>query len=231
MHDSTIKEYAISLRRSGKSYSEILQEVKVAKSTLSDWLRSVGLSEPQKQRLTDKRLAAIMRGGARKKEMRISRQNSIIEKAKSETKKLSKRDLLLIGTALYWAEGTKERELRTGIPIQFNNSDWKMVKLFCNFLRIIQGVNDNEITYELYLHRTRAKDIEKIRNFWCNRLNISLDNLKRVYFKEGKIKTVRHNSGDDYVGLVRVKVKRSSSLLRQIAGWTKGICEYNWEIV
>jgi len=58
----TQKELAISLRQGGRSYSEILQKVSVAKSTLSLWLREVGLSKKQHQRLTQKRLKAAQRG-------------------------------------------------------------------------------------------------------------------------------------------------------------------------
>lgn len=38
---------AIELRKRGLSYSEILMQVPVAKSTLSIWLHSVGLSKTQ----------------------------------------------------------------------------------------------------------------------------------------------------------------------------------------
>ena len=41
------KEKAIKLRRRGYSYREIMREIPVAKSTLSEWLRSVGLSKHQ----------------------------------------------------------------------------------------------------------------------------------------------------------------------------------------
>jgi len=60
---------AIELRKKGLSYSEILKCVPVAKSTLSLWLRSVGLSKKQRQRLTDKldtvfsRFKRLMSGG------------------------------------------------------------------------------------------------------------------------------------------------------------------------
>ena len=55
-----LKERAIKLRREGLSYSEILQKIPVAKSTLSLWLRSIGLSKKQVQRLTEKKLLAIL---------------------------------------------------------------------------------------------------------------------------------------------------------------------------
>ena len=42
------KEKAIKFRKEGFFYSEILKKVPIAKSTLSLWLRSVGLTERQK---------------------------------------------------------------------------------------------------------------------------------------------------------------------------------------
>ena len=54
------KQKAIKFRRKGLSYSEILKKIPVAKSTLSLWLRTVRLAKRQKQRLTEKRLAAIL---------------------------------------------------------------------------------------------------------------------------------------------------------------------------
>lgn len=48
------KKKAIELRKQGLSYREILEQIPVAKSSLSLWLRSVGLSKKQKQRLTEK---------------------------------------------------------------------------------------------------------------------------------------------------------------------------------
>lgn len=57
--EQIIKEKAINLRKRGFSYSEILEQIPVAKSTLSSWLHSIGLSKKQKQRLTEKKLASM----------------------------------------------------------------------------------------------------------------------------------------------------------------------------
>jgi transposase len=61
------KETAIELRKQGYSYSEILKRVPVAKSTLSLWLRSVGLAERQKQRLSEKKESGTIKGSTNKK--------------------------------------------------------------------------------------------------------------------------------------------------------------------
>jgi transposase len=58
------KAKAILLRKQGKTYREILIEIPIAKSTLSDWLRSVELSKPQKQRYTQLRKEAALRGAS-----------------------------------------------------------------------------------------------------------------------------------------------------------------------
>ena len=56
------KQRAITLRKQGLSYNEILKKVPVSKSSLSLWLRSVGLAKEQKQRLTEKKLTSMKRG-------------------------------------------------------------------------------------------------------------------------------------------------------------------------
>ena len=50
------KAAAIRLRKKGLSYKEILEQVPVAKSTLSLWLRDIPLDQTQKDRLDEKRL-------------------------------------------------------------------------------------------------------------------------------------------------------------------------------
>lgn len=95
------KEKAIQLRRDGLSYREILEQIPVAKSSLSLWLRSVKLAKRQKQRLTAKRLAAVFKGGAAKKQKRIALTKEIKGQARKEIGKLTKRELFLIGVCLY----------------------------------------------------------------------------------------------------------------------------------
>src|SRR3990172_10456311 len=107
-----LKKKAIILRKKGLSYSEILKKVPVAKSTLSDWLHSVGLSKKQKQRLTEKKLASIRRGWEKVKKIRLDRTQNIFNKSKEDISKLkiNKDSLFLMGLMLYWAEGSKQKE-------------------------------------------------------------------------------------------------------------------------
>lgn len=217
------KKRAINLRKQGFSYSEILEETPVAKSTLSLWLRSVGLSKKQKQRLTEKKLAAMKRGWEAVHTKRLLLVEGIKKKAKKEIGKINKRELWLIGTALYWAEGHKEKEYKAGQRVMFDNSDPRMILLFARWLEEICQIPQDNLIYDLYIHETA--DWRIARRYWAKALSISTDRF-RVYFKKNKIKTKRKNKGENYRGLIRITVIRSTNFNRKINGWIEGICEH-----
>ena len=89
------KKKAIVLRKKGLTYSEILKQVPVAKSTLSLWLRSVGLSKRQKQNITRKKLLAARRGGEARRKKRIEITEKIKNKARLEVGEVTNKELKL----------------------------------------------------------------------------------------------------------------------------------------
>src|SRR3989344_966741 len=116
------KEKAILLRKEGFSYTEILEQVPVAKSSLSLWLQSVGLSKKQKQRLTEKKWEALQRGLEAIRVNKVRRHSAIKKEARREVKEYIKDPFWVLGTALYWAEGSKVKSW--GSPrIAFSNMD------------------------------------------------------------------------------------------------------------
>ena len=217
------KGNAVNLRKQGLSYSEILKQIPVAKSTLSLWLRSVGMSVAQRQRLTEKKLASARRGSKKRKDERITLTNKIISRAEKEIGKLTKRELWLIGVTLYWGEGRKEKESHPGAPVQFSNSDPRMVKIFLRWLLEIVKVSREKIYLDIYIHERHKDRISKVIDYWARITDFSISEIKHVYFKKNKINTRRRNIGDSYYGLLRICVRSSSTLNRTIAGWTKGI--------
>src|SRR3989338_1929334 len=219
----TEKEKAIAFRKKGLSYKEILEEVPVAKSTLSLWLRSVGLSKRQKQRLTDKKLASARRGALKKKEDIILRTKIIKEGAEKGVGKLTEREKWLIGTALYWAEGSKEKEWAPGSPTQFINSDPFMIKFFINWLLKKCKIPENMIVFDIYLHENHKHRIHEIIKYWSKQTGFPKTYFQHIYYKKNKINTKRKNTGNSYFGILKVNVKQSSNLNRKISGWISGI--------
>ncbi len=216
------KEKAIALRKLGRTYSEILSEIPVAKSTLSEWLKSVHLAKPQKQRITQKRIAARLRGAQSRHDARVLETHSFEQVGVVDIGNLSERELWLIGIALYWAEGSKQYEHSPSTGIMFANSDVRMIRVFLRWLEQMK-VPQSEIYLELYVHETRKTDAPAFVRWWTRELAIPNGKLERVYFKKGNPKTNRKNIADLYHGLIRIKVNSSTILNRKINGWVYGI--------
>jgi hypothetical protein len=223
MKDS-LKVAAQKLRKKGKSYSEIMAVIPVAKSTLSVWFSEVALTKRQKKTLSDRSLAAAQRGAERKKKQRIESTIIIKNTARMEIGSLTRREMLLVGAALYWAEGSKEKEGRYGVGVIFANSDPSMVLFFLRWLETIVGVAAERIDFELYVHEAARFRLHEIRDFWVKALRVKAEKLQTVYFKRGQVLTNRKNTGKEYYGLVRIRVRRSTDLNRRIMGWVDGIC-------
>lgn len=213
---------AIKLRKEGKTYSEILAEIPIAKSTLSDWLKSVQLAVPQKQRITRKRLAAAQRGATARRNARLNEVDEYVEKGREYTGSISARELWLIGVALYWAEGSKQRISGPSTGVMFGNSDAKMIKVFLIWLRLAR-IPPASIYFELYIHETRKADTVAFKEWWAKQIGVSVSLIDKVYFKKGNIKTNRTNIKDLYHGLIRIRVKSSTTLNRKINGWIEGV--------
>jgi hypothetical protein len=226
---SALKDKSIKLRKEGHTYSEILKIIPVAKSTLSEWLKSVGLAKAQIQRITEKRRLGQLKGAMARRNQRIRLFNRITEEAERQVGKISKRELLLLGAALYWAEGAKEKDFNHGVGIKFSNSDPNMIFLFVQWL-FLNNISRDRIKFNIYVHDSYKNELDRFRIFWSQATGFPLEDFSKIYFKRAKLNTKRRNRGKLYNGLLCVKVSRSSELNRKIQGWVRGIVR-NWGIV
>ena len=213
------KKYAIQLRKQGKTYGEISKQIQVPKSTLSLWLRDVAVPPEFVSRIQQKKLEAVKLGWEARRKQRIDRTKEITEDARQEAKKLLNEPLWLVGVTLYWAEGHKEKEWRTGALVTFTNMDENTVILFKNWCRKFLKVTNSDFYHSLYIHDSRKADSASMRKWWAGKLGISSE-IITLYYKESAKKHVRHNDADEYHGVLRVRVKRSTDMNRRIASWT-----------
>src|SRR3546814_12190734 len=72
---------------------------------------------------------------------------------------LSKRDMLLVGAALYAGEGSK-----TPGEVRFANSDPRMILFFVEWLRDCMHVTTEQMRLRLYLHD--GLDLDAATPFW-----------------------------------------------------------------
>ena len=215
---------AVVLRRSGTTYHEIMQHFGIAKSTLWRWLKAEGLVDGQSQQYTERRLLAQKKAAEAVRQKRLARTNAILSQASQDIGVLTKRELLLIGTALYWAEGAKQKESKTQVSEQvvFANSDPRMLRVFIRFLERCCGIRSSELNFRVYLHDTA--DAMEARNYWFNQLRIAAITTAPITWKRHKPTRFRTNVGTNYHGLLRIVVRKSTDLNRRMSGWVNGTC-------
>ena len=217
------RERAIELRTQGLTYSEIRKEVHVAKSSLSLWLGDVGLSQKQTQRITDKKRAAQRRGAAARRTERLDRTATIHTQSTIRMKKYLTDPLFLIGVALYWAEGSKQKEWNVSQPVAFSNMDVRTHQIMLLWVEKYLAVQREKLTYQLTIHATA--DVPHAVSYWKSHLALSAVRFK-TYNKNNIPKSSRHNAQKQYYGVLRVVVPMSTDLNRQIAAWIDGMIQY-----
>ncbi len=219
------RERAIALRQRGLSYSEIRRRVPVAKSSLSVWLRQVGLLEWQQQRLRERKAAPWRKGPQKRHELRLQRIARVNADARQEARRLLRRREIgwLVGTSLYWAEGTKIKAWRAGEQVAFVNSDPAMVNIIQDWLRRYCAVKDSDVDFYLYIHE--KANISAAHEFWVRSLRIDRGRL-RTYLKKHNPSPKRHNIGASYYGTMRVRIRRSTDLSHRIAGWIQELIDW-----
>lgn len=204
---------SISLRKQGKSYSEILSIVKVSKSTLSKWLKDFPLDNNAQLALHGRAKSRLAGAKANQAKAR-DRRDSIFERARAEAAELLKQPLFVAGLMLYWAEGTKN-----GSTVAFTNSDPKMVGLMMNWFRRYCAVPENKFRVLVFIHSLQVNDDWLAE--WSKITGISPRNFIKPYIKP----TVTHHRRNKlYNGTCAVRIS-DVNLLARIKGWLAGASE------
>lgn len=222
-----LKTLAIGLRKKGFSYSEIRSAAKIPKSTLSLWLKNIKLSESEEQRLEQKRFEARKRGS----KTRMEKISEAIEKIKNNSAKdigkISKRELWLVGIVMYW-KNKNRNDPRRGVS--FSSSDPSQIKLFLKWLQEIGGIKDQEIMLDVFIGKNEKDSINEGISYWSKITRFPADWFTRVYYlnnnlnnKNNKKTSKKSQSGFSQSGFLRIRVRASSMLARQISGWIEGV--------
>ena len=179
------REKALSLRKAGKSYSQIKSELGVGKGTLSIWLRDYPLSRGRMRELRDFNEKRIEKFRLTMRRKRDDRLKTFYKQQKHAILPLiNKRSLYLAGILLYWGEGFK-RAREAGIT----NTDPSIIKFFLYWLINFWKAPKEKVRIQLHLYSDM--DIVKEKLFWSKTLNIPLKQFTQPYIK--KASSVRTN--------------------------------------
>lgn len=180
-----LRQKAVELRlKQELSYGAITKKLKVAKSTLSYWLKDFPLTEEKILELRHKNWET---GETSREKFRLTMRKRKEEKAleiykrqKRNFKNLSPKTLLVAGLMLYLGEGDKKNSARIGLA----NTDIWVILFFLHWLIKFMGVRKNEIRIELHLYENM--DIAKEEKFWQDKLGFSRSQLYKTQVRKLK---------------------------------------------
>jgi hypothetical protein len=203
MRRNAHKAKALELRRAGFSYNEIRDQVKVAKSTLSLWLRDVRLTAKQKRRLSTK-MGARERSGI--KLAYEEKRKKLLDRASDYFSEVvfDRNALTLVGAALYWAEGTKYG------AFSFANSDPDMVKVYLLWLRTALLVPENKISFRVHVYLDTGKTLEEVESFWEGIVGVTRQVFQKAIVNNRPKSSKHTKPGRSIYGTLHIRVRNSS---------------------
>lgn len=190
----------------------------MAKSTLSNWLHGIELSEEQQQRIKSRVREAITTRRFNLPEFnRRNRQQQITKiriQAKRDIGRLSAREFLIAGAMLYWAEGNKQD------GVQISNADPLFIQFMMQWFRQAIALSDDRFTGAIHYHEGQNEYL--IKEFWSELTGIPKERFIKSFKKPPG---TGHRTHYLQWGVCRIRVTRSADLFHQIAGWKDGLIE------
>jgi len=207
-----LRERARQLRTDGRSYNEIAAQLSVSKSSVSLWVRDLPLPPKFQHVLNERRIANLRQFN----DDRTARLSAETAAAAAEIGGLTDRELLIAGAIAYWCEGAKSKPHRHAHWVTFINSDPSLVRFFLRFLDVA-GVSRADLILRVHIHENA--DADAAQRFWLESTGAQPEQFRSPVLKHHNPKTMRKNVGVDYHGCLRIDVRRSAALYRQIEGW------------
>jgi transcriptional regulator with XRE-family HTH domain len=155
------QERARELRAQAWTLNEIAAELAVSKSSVSLWARGVAFDEAARARRAgaNRNLGARQRGPNALARRRQDEIDCLLAEGRETIGRLSDRELLVAGVALYAGEGGK-----TDGVVNFANCDPRMIGLFCRWFRHFFEPDESRLRLFLYLHQ--GLDLDGASDYW-----------------------------------------------------------------
>jgi len=207
------------MRKNGCSYNQISRNLNIPKSTLSGWFHNMKNFEKIKQRNISqtKKIWAknIIAFNKSRSKLCRARWQKIQEESAKEIGRLSLRELLLIGAALYWAEGYK----KANWSLVFCNSDPEMVKLMTKFFIKLCKIPKDKIKAQVQIHpNISAAEATK---HWSSLTHIPIKQFMKPIRQISKSSKFKRGNLLPY-GTFRLRIN-DVKLVNKIKGWIHGL--------
>jgi predicted transcriptional regulator len=212
---------ARKLRKEGESIKVIAKKLQVSPSSVSYWCKDIKLSPTQieilEKRARDPHYGKRLKYALAQQKRRLEKIRKLKEEGKKDIGNLNKRELFLVGVALYWAEGFK-KDSQAG----FASSDPNMIKLFLRWLDECCGYKTKNLILRVTANISHKYRIGEIQNYWSQITKIPTGNFQKPFYQKVKWKKTYENP-EEYFGVLRIRVRKSTDFLRKIHGWIEGL--------
>ncbi|MFA5115077.1 MAG: hypothetical protein WC469_03310 [Candidatus Omnitrophota bacterium] len=216
------RKEARRLRAEGRSIREIAEHISCAKSSVSEWVRDIPLTDKQIERLELKqdraRAKAANHPNSPKNVWANIRKDINLSACKEVRRYCPPYTLKLLGSALYWAEGYKQ----SINMVNFSNSDPAMILLMMSFFRIVCKVREDK--FRAIVHINPHLDSIKAERFWSNISRIPLKQFHKTQF--GISKASKNKRDTLPLGTFRIVIC-DTRLKARIDGWIRGMQGWN----
>jgi predicted transcriptional regulator len=215
-----LRAKAQRLREQGLGYNQIAAELGVSKSSVSLCVRDLPRPERLNYEECRRRVAeGVRRYWAAQRPVREAQREAVQAAAAVKIGTLNQREFLIAGAIAYWCEGAKNQTYNRQDRVIFTNSDPALIAFFLRFLDAA-GVGRDRLIYRVQIHETA--DVPGAERFWLEMTGADPAQFRRTTLKRHHLQTARRNVGADYRGCLRVEVRQSVELYRQIEGWARG---------
>ncbi|MBA3984008.1 MAG: helix-turn-helix domain-containing protein [Acidimicrobiia bacterium] len=179
----TERHRARKLRAEAWTLKDIAAELGVSKSSVSVWVRDVDFVPNPRRRTRPPRPSSLL---VRK----LAEIDRLDAEGATEIGRMSDREFLIVGAALYAGEGFK-RDGQAGMA----NTDPRLLALFVTWLRRHFEVDEVRLRVRLYLHE--GLDLEAAEHFWSELLRIPRSQFRTPYraVPDSTIRSTRHPLG------------------------------------
>ena len=213
------KQQAIALRSQGLSYREIQASVPVSRGSLSRWLQDIQLTNDQHERLLGKSAGTrrmFVAWNHLRQTTTQARKRAIRERSRADIGRLTGRELQLIGSALYWAEGSKGVDTSV---VEFVNTDPSMIALIMRWFRLCCHVPEPKFRARVQFHDAARQ--ETVEAFWSEITEIPRGQFTRPFLKLSPSSQRKLGNRLPY-GTIHIRIA-DVQLLEMIQGWIKGL--------
>lgn len=221
MAKSALRVKARTLRRGGLGVKTIATKLNVSSSTVSLWCRDIVLTQKQiielERRSRDPYYGRRLTYVKKQQKERVEKTQYLLKEGIKEVGKMSKHELFIAGISLYWAEGFKKDN-----QVGFSNLDPRMIQFFILWLEQCCGISRDRLKLRLGINEQYREKAEDIELYWSRELNIPLNQFQKPFFQRVQWKKL-YDHPEEYHGVLRIRVSKSTDLLRKIHGWIEGI--------